>query len=127
MAKGQKEPQVTQATTQTPQQQALLNQLLQGYSAAIQGFPLGEMFGGPVESSWSPLPFGQSMGERTGITRKQPRKSVSETRPNKGAGKARGYGRRGYDEDIGRYTELLTEGMVEPFREGMTGNFPRRV
>ena len=63
MGKGQKEPEVTQIPLMNPQQDKLLGQLLSFIPQAMGGVQLGQAYGGPSESSYSPftIPGGEGM------------------------------------------------------------------
>ena len=54
---GTPEPTITQAPTMDPKQTQLLLSAIQGVLGGIQGFPLGEAYGGPSLSSYRPNPF----------------------------------------------------------------------
>lgn len=55
MAKGDLETQ--QVPLMDPEQLKIYKALLNSFTGMMQGFPLGEAFGGPYESSYSPLIF----------------------------------------------------------------------
>ena len=92
------EPQITQAPTKTPQQQQFLESLLSFFPQAMTGFTIGETYGGSGQASQTHT-IGEGKGEAT-PTGGRKRPSPLDT--------------------------TLTGPIVSPFREGMTGNYPRR-
>ncbi len=103
MAKGQPEPQITQAPTKSPQQTQFLESLLSFFPQAMTGFTIGETYGGPSQATQTHT-IGEGKGGATPSGgprgRRNPRSSPLDA--------------------------ALTGPIVEPFRQGQTGNFPRR-
>ena len=91
----QKEPEVTQVQTISPQQEQLLNTLLRFVPQAMQGFTIGQPYGGSAQPGYSQHTIGSGKG-----------------------GTSPGGGRGAVDE-------LLTGPFTRPFREGQTGNYQR--
>ena len=98
------EPTVTQVPTKSPQQQEFLKSLLSFFPEAMSGFTMGEAYGGPGQANYSPVTIGEGKGG-----------SAPTGRPE---GERR---RRGSPLDA-----TLTGPFVNPYREGMTGNFRGR-
>ena len=96
------EPTVTQAPTKTPEQQQFLSSLLSFFPQAMRGQTIGGAYGGPGQANYSPISMDEGKGGGT---------------PGGSPGGAR---RRGSPLDA-----TLTGPFVNPYREGMTGNFPR--
>ena len=153
---GDNEIKTEQLPLMSPQQEEIFNKTLQGMFQMMQGFPLGQAYGGPVESSWSPQPFGSGRNvEKSGTTSMSPGhhriKPPPGSDPTQSVGPGRiggetprGPGGRGmegggaYESILGSMganeglvpqpnamTELLTSPFVAPFRQGMTGNYPK--
>lgn len=99
-----KQPTVTQAPTKSPQQMQFLDSLLSFFPEAMSGQTLGGGYGGPGQSNFSPIALGEGKGGQT---------------PATGPGGRRNP--RGTPLDA-----ALTNPIVEPFRQGQTGNFPKR-
>lgn len=110
----------------SPQQQQMLNQLLQGSMSAMQGFPLGQAYGGPVASSWQPQPFmgpqnrmggGRQGGSRFGgMTPNMPGKRSMIRREDQGS-EVQG--------NANLMAKLLGGPMADTMTQGMTGNIPK--
>jgi len=106
---GAGEPKVTQVETMSPEQKRFLNTMLDFFPQAMMGQTIGEPWGGPGQESYSPFTIGEG----------------------KGGGAPRGErprGKRPGDRSGGRESPLdaiLTGPIVEPFRRGQTGNYPR--
>ena len=176
MGGGKKEPEVTQIPLMNQGQSQLLNQLLSFIPQAMGGIELGQAYGGPSESSYSPftIPGGEDMptgGKGGGV-------------PGGGGGRGRERGRGGRrggggpggrpamasmdgkrggpggrtvpnripdpvldailnSEELSGRTNIpdvrmpesqpispieqsLTQPIISPFTQGMTGNYPRR-
>lgn len=102
-----KQPTVTQMPTKSPQQMQFLDTLLSFFPEAMTGFNLGERYGGPGQASHS-----YTIGEGKG-----------------GSAPAGGPGGGRRDRRNPRSSPLdsaLTGPIVESFRQGQTGNYPRR-
>lgn len=152
MAKG--EPTVTQAPVMDPKQLEMLQNLITGVMGTVQGFPLGQAYGGPYESSFGVRPFDWTAGQNMGLGRdifgggSNEAPSGGRTRRDEGPGvrdrdifgggrspQARESEERpsaGGNEmggDVIRQqmlTRLLTNPFMDPFRQEMTGNYPIR-
>ena len=96
-----KEPEVTQVPTVTPQQSQLLNQLLRFVPGAMEGFTVGQPYGGSAKPGYSQHTIGSGKGGTT---------------PGGGTMSAKG----GTPVD-----DLLTRPFTGPFQQGQTGNFQR--
>jgi hypothetical protein len=110
MAKGQPEPQITQAPTKTPQQTQFLESLLSFFPQAMTGFTIGEAYGGPGQANYSPHTIGEGKGGAT---------------PGGGRGRYAGIAGRHIRERGTPLDAALTNPIVEPFRQGQTGNYPK--
>lgn len=117
-------------------QQKMLNQLIAGTMQGIQGFPLGQGYGGPVASSWQTKPFmgdeykkgqaerargtGGTMGGMFGAGRgKIP---TASRQPMGGAQDMPG---AGVQQNANLMARLLGGPMPDTMTQGMTGNIPR--
>jgi len=99
-----KEPTVTQVPTKSPQQTQFLESLLSFFPEAMAGQTIGGAYGGPGQANYSPITVGGGKGGSA------PRGGMP------GSGRKRG----------SPLDAALTNPIVGPFREGMTGNYPRR-
>lgn len=132
----------------SPEQQKMLSQLLSGTMSAMKGFPLGQAYGGPVESSWQPQPFmapntmrrgpigpgqmpgqmpGQGPGNLSGGNFGRP--NIQPAAKGKGMGPgAGGIQNRpgGVQGNANLMANLLAGPMPNTMTQGMTGNFPKR-
>lgn len=104
MAKGQQTPTVTQAPTKSPQQTQFLESLLAFMSQVGAGQTIGGGYGGPGQANYSPITMGGGKGGTT---------------PTGGPGDRRNPRSSPLDS-------ALTGPIVEPFRQGQTGNYPSR-
>lgn len=130
------ELQTQQVPIMNPSQQKILNQLLAGTMQGMQGFPLGQGYGGPVASSWQTRPF---MGDEYKKGQAGRAREVSGT-----IGRTFGSGRSkiptasrppivagqdmpeaGIQENASLMAKLLGGPMADTMTQGMTGNIPR--
>lgn len=127
----------------SPEQQKILSQLLQGTMSAMEGFPLGQAYGGAVESSWQPQPFmGQNASQNTmrrgpagpgGMPVSLPggnmgRRTIQPASKGKGMGPGAGGIRNrpeGAQSNANLMADLLSGPMPNIMTEGMTGNIPK--
>lgn len=141
---GPGELETQQIPLMSPAQQQMLSQLLAGTMQGMQGFPLGQAYGGPTESSWQPMPF---MGdEYKAIQAKKTRQGAEEVGSMFGGnmpGKVAGIKRRqattsrppigggqempgaGVQDNASLMANLLAGPMPNTMTQGMTGNIPK--
>ena len=154
MGGGSKEPQVTEVPLMSPEQNQLLGDLLTFLPQAMGGFQLGEAYGGPSEASYSPFTIpegGGKGGPPTGGRRDRDvdrgtRRGGGDDDGGRGGGggqvRARDRSRPALDgilnsepnlpvsvpesQPISPIEQALTQPIISPFTQGMTGNYPRR-
>jgi len=143
---GNNEIQTEQLPLMSPQQENMFNKMLEGVFKQMRGFPLGQAYGGPVESSWQSQPFmGPESSGQGGPDMRQggnPSGQAAEMiRKTMMPGKGKPTGREGggaYESILNSMgpeqgllpqpnsmTQLLTSPFTDPFTQGMTGNYPR--
>lgn len=134
---GENEIETQQVPLMNAAQQKMLNQLLAGTMQGMQGYPLGQAYGGPVASSWETKPFmgdeykkgqagraGEAMGQVGGMFGMRGRGNRIPGMPSPGQ-RPGAMPEAGVQGNANLMAKLLGGPMADTMTQGMTGNIPR--